>query len=220
MAKRIALVDDDEIVTRGLADMIAGHAGFDVTPTAASASEALEVVERHNPDLVIVDLILGDGPDGIQLTKAIRADRPVLPVLVLSGRDETLFAERALLAGASGYLMKDEAADVLFDAIDAALAARIWVSPAMRARLLPQGPAPYNDPSQLVDPFQVELVRELRRGNRTVGGISRAIGRPHGIVDRGLDLLMEQLGLPSRAALYLFTAPQVDAMEAVGASRV
>src|SRR6185436_8223045 len=137
LAKRIALVDDDEIVTRSLAEMIGAHPGFVVTPAAASAAEALDVVHNHDPDLVLVDLILGDGPDGIQLTKAIRADRPVLPVLVLSGRDETLFAERAILAGASGYLMKEEAADVLFDAMDAALAGRIWVSPAMRARLLP-----------------------------------------------------------------------------------
>lgn len=207
MAKRIALVDDDEIVRRGLADMIGGHASFEVTPTAASAAEALEVIDAHHPDLVLVDLILGDGPDGIQLTKAIRADRPVLPVLVLSGRDETLFAERALLAGASGYLMKDEAADVLFDAMDAALAGRIWVSAAMRARLLPPPVTPYRDPDEIGDDIGVELLRELRRGNRTVGGISRAVGRGHASVERGLDVLMEQLGLPSRAALYLYVQP-------------
>jgi DNA-binding NarL/FixJ family response regulator len=179
-----------------------------VTPTAASAAEALEVVEAHHPDLVLVDLILGDGPDGIQLTKAIRADRPVLPVLVLSGRDETLFAERALLAGASGYLMKDEAVDVLFEAMEAALADRIWVSAAMRARLLPPPLSPYGSPSDIADELGVELLRELRRGNRTVGGISRAVGRGHATVDRGLEVLADQLGLPSRAALYLYVQPE------------
>ena len=76
-------------------------ARFEIVAEASSAEEALETFPDQGIDLVLADLILGDGPDGIQLTKAIRADRPVLPVLVLSGRDESQFAERALLAGAS-----------------------------------------------------------------------------------------------------------------------
>jgi len=203
LAQRIALVDDQEIVRRGLAELIGSNARFEVVAEAASAEEALDTFAEHGVDLVLADLILGDGPDGIQLTKAIKADYPLLPVLILSGRDETLFAERALLAGASGYLMKEEAVEVLLDAIDTAIAGGVWVSPVMSERLLPPGLSVQRKVTGLEE-RSLALIAELRRGNRTVAGISRALGVNHMAVERGLDLLMEDLGLPSRAGLYLF----------------
>jgi DNA-binding NarL/FixJ family response regulator len=201
---RIAIVDDQEIVRRGLAELIGSNARFEVVAEASSAERALETFAAHEVDLVLVDLILGDGPDGIQLTKAIKADFPQLPVLVLSGRDETLFAERALLAGASGYLMKEEAVEVLLEAIDNAIAGGVWVSPAMSERLLPHTLSLNASPAVSLDESSHGLIRELRRGNRTVAGISRALGSNHMTVERGLDVLMEQFGLPSRAGLYLY----------------
>jgi DNA-binding NarL/FixJ family response regulator len=204
LAWRIALVDDQEIVRRGLAELIDSTSRFEVVAEASSAEEALEAFAAHEVDLVLADLILGDGPDGIQLTKAIKAEYPLLPVLVLSGRDETLFAERALLAGASGYLMKEEAVAVLLEAIETAIAGGVWVSRAMSERLLPRASSHPIEPAPVTDEWNTALVEELRRGNRTVAGISRALATNHMTVERGLDGLMERLGLLSRAGLYLY----------------
>src|SRR5688500_1115035 len=156
------------MVRRGLAELIGGHDGFEVAAEVRTASEALEAVANAEPDLVLADLVLGTGPDGIQLTKGIKADHPNLPVLVLSGRDEALFAERALLAGASGYVMKDEAVEVLFEAMTAAMTGRVWLSAAMTDRLLPpavlrRSPAAADLDSE---PQAAGLIAEMKGGNR------------------------------------------------------
>jgi DNA-binding NarL/FixJ family response regulator len=200
------VVDDHEIVRSGLVALITGHAGLEVTSAVATADEALRLLgSGPPPELVVADLILGKGLDGIQLTKGIKVQHPELPVLVLSGRDEALFAERALDAGASGYVMKDEAVERLFEALDAALAGRIWVSSAMRERLLPQVLAD-RARQAAIDMGQDTraVLAELRRGNRTVLGIARALSRPHNEVDRMLEGVRHALQLPSRASLFLY----------------
>lgn len=204
MAHHIVLVDDHEVVRQGLAELINSQERYLVVGQAATASEAIDIVAQTVPHLVVVDLILGDGPDGIQLTKGLKANHPFIPVLLLSGRDESLFAERALLAGASGYLMKDIAAEQMFDAMDSAIAGQIWLSRAMRAQLLPPALAARVDSSVLRDPQDQAILAELRRGNLTVTGLYRSLGGSLGEIERGLDRVGEQLGLPSRAALFLF----------------
>lgn len=204
MAHRIVLVDDHEVVRRGLTQLIGGHPGFEVVADVPSAADALTAVDQVVPDLVLADLILGDGPDGIQLTKGLKAVHPLMPVLVLSGRDESLFAERALLAGASGYVMKDDPIEVLFQAMEIAISGGVWLSRAMRERLLPSTLPVAPDLSGLSDPFDLGLLSELRRGNRTAIGIAKAVGRAPAAVERGLDRIQDLLRLPSRAALYLY----------------
>lgn len=207
MPYRIVLVDDHEMVRRGLAELIGGHEGFEVAAEVRNASEALEAVASEEPDLVLADLVLGTGPDGIQLTKGLKADHPNLPILVLSGRDEALFAERALLAGASGYVMKDEAVEVLFEAMADAMAGKVWLSAAMTDRLLPPAVlrrAPPGDGDGDADPLAEGLVAEMKAGNRTVLGLSRALGASAVAVDAALDRLRDRFGLPSRASLYLY----------------
>jgi DNA-binding NarL/FixJ family response regulator len=188
LGHHVMVVDDHEIVRSGLVALITGHAELEVTSAVATADEALRLLASGPPpDLVVADLILGKGLDGIQLTKGIKVHHPELPVLVLSGRDEALFAERALEAGASGYVMKDEAVERLFDALDAALTGL-----SDRAR----GPA--------VDDDAMSLLSELRRGNRTIPGIARALARPHVEVERQLEAVRHTLQLPSRASLFLY----------------
>src|SRR5262245_39182162 len=77
---RIVLVDDHEVVRRGLSQLIGGHPDFEVVADVGSAADALAAVSSLKPDLVLADLILGDGPDGIQLTRGIKAVHPMLPV--------------------------------------------------------------------------------------------------------------------------------------------
>jgi len=157
---RVVLVDDQEEIRTGLSDLIRSRPGFEVVGTAATASEALELLSGVETDLVVADLILGDGPDGIQLTKGIKARDPFVPVLVLSGRHESLFAERALLAGASGYLMKDQAMDmdVLFEAMETVTNHGVWLSKDMEERLLPRTLLAHVDPTVVRDELGLQLM--------------------------------------------------------------
>src|SRR5258706_3234287 len=107
-AKRIVIVDDHPLFRKGLEQLINSENSFAICGEAGNAAEAMEVIRKLNPDLAIVDLSL-PGANGIELIKNIRAEFPSLPVLVLSMHDESLYALRALRAGADGYVMKHEA---------------------------------------------------------------------------------------------------------------
>ena len=98
-AKRIVIVDDHPLFRKGLEDLIHSDDSFAVCGEASTASEAMEVIRKLHPDLVIVDLSL-PGANGIELIKNIRAEYPKLPILVLSMHDESLYALRAMRAGA------------------------------------------------------------------------------------------------------------------------
>src|ERR1700729_3786661 len=104
----IFIVDDHPIVRQGLALLINREADLAVCGDAEEAGSALQGIEELKPDLVVVDISL-NGPDGLDLLKNIRTRHPILPVLILSMLDESLYAERALRDGASGYIMKQEA---------------------------------------------------------------------------------------------------------------
>lgn len=105
--KRILAVDDHPIIRQGLALMVNREADLVVCGEAEDATEAMLVLASSRPDVLIVDISL-NGPDGIDLLKNIRITHPSLPVLILSMHDESIYAERALRAGANGYIMKQK----------------------------------------------------------------------------------------------------------------
>ena len=107
---KVLLVDDHPIVRQGLAQLLEQSDDLSVCGEASSAETALEAIERLRPDIVIVDILL-KGENGIELIKKIKSRFGKLPVLVMSMYDESLYAERALRAGARGYIMKEEATD-------------------------------------------------------------------------------------------------------------
>ena len=121
------LVDDHPIVRDGLAQMISRHEDLTVCGEAGSAEDAMRVIEELKPDLAIVDIFL-DGTNGIELTKMLHDRDPSLPILILSMHDESLYAERAIRAGAMGYVMKQEASRTILAAIRAVLEGRRYVS--------------------------------------------------------------------------------------------
>jgi DNA-binding NarL/FixJ family response regulator len=131
----IFIVDDHPIVRQGLALLINREPDLTVCGDAEEASSALRLIESLKPDLIIVDISL-NGPDGLDLLKNIRARDPNLPVLILSMLDESLYAERSLRAGASGYIMKQEATDRVLVAIRRILDGEIYVSDRMADRML------------------------------------------------------------------------------------
>lgn len=134
---KILLVDDHQIVRDGLAQLIRGEADMTVCGEAASAEEAVGAVTRLKPDLAIVDITLG-GVNGIELIKNLKAISPSLSVLVLSMHDESHYAERALRAGASGYVMKREARARIMEAIRTVLSGGDYVSERMQKSIVHQ----------------------------------------------------------------------------------
>ena len=109
---------------------------IEVSAEADNSLAALDAIRRQKFDLAIVDVGLGGGANGIELTKMIKAEMPQLPMLVVSMHDEVLYAERALRAGARGYVMKREALDSILSAVRSVLAGDIYVSPSMSKRML------------------------------------------------------------------------------------
>ena len=104
---------------------------------AEDARTALDAIDPSQPDILIVDVSL-DGPDGIELLKTIRAKDARLPVLILSMHDESLYAERALRAGANGYIMKQEATERVLVAIRQILGGEVYVSERMAKKMVQQ----------------------------------------------------------------------------------
>ena len=132
---RILIVDDHPIVRQGLSQLISQEQGLEVCGEAADASEALRMLAERQPDLVIVDISLSSG-NGIELIKQIKSRDERVRMLVSSMHDESLFAERALRAGAMGYINKGEPTDKMFEAIHQVLGGKIYLSARMTDRML------------------------------------------------------------------------------------
>src|SRR5947208_5694486 len=134
-AKRIVIDDDHQLFRKGLEQLIHSDGAFAVCGEASNASEAMDVIRKLDPDLAIVDVSL-PGANGIELIKNIRAEFPKLPILVLSMHEESLYALRALRAGAEGYVMKHEAMANVIQAIREVFNGRPYLSPAMAAQVI------------------------------------------------------------------------------------
>lgn len=131
---RVAVVDDHPIFRRGLVEALQDAPGIEVCAEAGSISAALAAIAAERPDVAIVDLALGD-ENGLDLVASLAAAIPPVPVLVVSGRDERLHADRALKAGALGYIMKDKAAAELLAAVRRVATGEPYVSAATAERI-------------------------------------------------------------------------------------
>jgi len=137
MAKPVTflVVDDHPVFSQGLVALIRSSDRYVVSAEAGSAAEALEALQRAVPDIALADISLV-GQNGLDLVRTLKASHPSMLILIISMHDEVVYAERALKAGARGYVMKQEAASVMLDAIRTVLSGKIYVSSAMRDRLL------------------------------------------------------------------------------------
>ncbi|MHC4118606.1 MAG: response regulator [Planctomycetota bacterium] len=132
---RILIVDDHPIVRQGLAELVNHEEDLAVCGQAEDSYEALSAVGELEPNMAVVDISLKE-TSGLELIKDIRSQYPDLPVLALSMHDETLYAERALRAGAMGYIMKQEATENVIVAIRKILGGEIYVSERMASRMV------------------------------------------------------------------------------------
>lgn len=132
--RRILIVDDHALVRRGLTALIANEADLLVCAEVATEREGLDAIPVSKPDLVIADLSLQDC-ESLDMVKAIRLRHDGLPVLLLSMHDAPICAERALQAGASGYVTKQEMGEIVLLAIRCVLDGGTYLSPKIRAAL-------------------------------------------------------------------------------------
>jgi DNA-binding NarL/FixJ family response regulator len=129
------VVDDHPIVRQGLALLINRESDLVVCGEAEEMHTAMQEIVTTHPDIVVVDISLS-GPDGLELLKSIRTRHPHLPVLILSMHDESIYAERALRAGANGYIMKQEATEKVLIALRRILNREIYVSDRVADKML------------------------------------------------------------------------------------
>jgi DNA-binding NarL/FixJ family response regulator len=166
----ILLVDDHPVVRDGLAMRIQRQPDWEVCGESNGCRDALAQILACRPDLVVLDLVLPDG-NGLQLIRDIRARYPRVAVLVLSMHDERIYARRALQAGARGYLMKQEATEQVVEAIRQVLDGHVYVSPAMRLRLVDtladRGSPAADSPADRLTDRELEVFRLLGEGHRT-----------------------------------------------------
>ena len=132
---QILLVDDHPVVRDGLTTIINHQLDLTVCGGADDAHHALKAIGEFKPDVVVVDISLKNS-DGIELTKSIKAKYPTLPVVVLSVHDESVYAERALRAGARAYLMKEVASENIVNALRTVLKGEIYVSDTVSKKFL------------------------------------------------------------------------------------
>src|SRR6185295_9275265 len=159
--RRVLIVDDHPIVRQGLRRMIEPEPDLVVCGEVQTEREARAAIRALAPDVVIVDISLAQG-DGLELVRDVHAQRPELPMLVLSMHDELIYAERLLAAGASGYIMKHAASDQLLVALRRVLAGGTYLSESLAEALGRQRGGGSDSRATRDDPIERLSNRELQ----------------------------------------------------------
>jgi DNA-binding NarL/FixJ family response regulator len=200
---RILLVDDHAIVREGFAEIINTRPDLEVCGEADSAAHALEAFGRLKPDAVMVDLSLHGG-SGLDLIKNLKALNPHLPMLVLSMHDEGIYAERALRAGALGYVMKREDSSTVVEAIKSVLEGHVFLSPTMRGRILKKVVRGHAQPDhtgvEALTDRELEVLQLLGEG-KTTRQIAKKLHLSISTVETHRTHIKEKLHLANAAEL-------------------
>ncbi|MFI5910857.1 response regulator [Dactylosporangium sp. NPDC051541] len=195
MTLRVMVVDDHPVVRAGLLALLSGQADLEVVAEAATADDAVRLAAALRPAVVLMDLQLGDGVDGVVATDRLRALPDPPRVLVLTTYDTETDIVRAVEAGATGYLLKDCPPEELFRAVHAAAAGQTVLSPPIAARLMNR----LRGPQDTLSAREIEIVGLLARGrsNREIG---RALFISEATVKTHLVHIYTKLGVDSRTA--------------------
>jgi DNA-binding NarL/FixJ family response regulator len=167
---RVLLVDDHPMMRAGLAHFIERQTDLTVCGEAANPAEALKALPTANPEIVLADLTM-PGRSGLEFVKDVLAVTPTLPILIVSMHDEAVFAERALRAGARGYIMKEAGGEAVVAAIRQILRGEVYVSPAMSARILEglssKKPRGSSSPIEKLTDREFEIFQLIGQGKST-----------------------------------------------------
>lgn len=191
---RVVLCDDHAMVRAGLRALLAGAGGIEVIGEAATGQEAINLAAALRPDVVLMDLQLGDGMDGVEAIRRIRSVAEPPRVLVLTTYDTDADITRSIEAGATGYLLKAESADELYAAIRAAAAGRTALSAPVADRMMAQLRAPRPALTDRERDILEQLAQGL--GNRE---IARRLFISEATVKTHLGRIYEKLGVDTRA---------------------
>ncbi|MCU0822099.1 MAG: response regulator transcription factor [Spirochaetes bacterium] len=134
--KKIFLVDDHPVIRQGIRQVVESHEDLAVCGEASNADDAVKEINKLKPDLVIADIMLEGSANGIDLVKSIRERFPDIYTIVLSMHDESLYAERAIRAGARGYIMKEVAPKNIIEAIRTVLGGELYLSESQSKKII------------------------------------------------------------------------------------
>lgn len=195
MSVRVVVVEDHPVTRMGIVALLGQDDRLTVVGEAGTGEEALSVVEREAPDVVVTDLRLGDGMDGVGVTTALRAACPAPAVLVLTTYDTDRDIVRAVEAGAAGYLLKDAAPGDIVDAVVRAAGGETVLSPALAQRVV----ARMGRPRAKLSPREVEILSAVAQGlgNRE---IARSLFISEATVKTHLVHVFTKLDVDSRTA--------------------
>jgi DNA-binding NarL/FixJ family response regulator len=199
---RILIVDDHSMVREGLRLRISAFSDLEVCGEATSEDEAMSQIKQTNPHLIIIDISLKSG-HGIELIKRVKSSYPNIKMLVSSGFQESLYAERSLRAGALGYLNKQDSGEKVIDAIRTVLGGERYVSPEITQRLVSQAlgtKSESKDPIELLTDRELEIFRMIGQG-QTSGAIANALFLSSHTVDTHRENIKRKLGLKNAAEL-------------------
>ncbi|MGA8656385.1 MAG: response regulator transcription factor [Chthoniobacterales bacterium] len=214
-AKRILIVDDHPVFRIGLADLVSQQPDLVVCGHADAAPAALERMRALKPDLAIVDISLG-GTNGIELIKMMKAEVPRLPILVLSVHDESLYALRALRAGALGYLMKAEAVQHVVAAIRRVLEGKIFVTPRFADHLIFKSiqsvESGSGDPVDQLSDREIEVLELLGKGENT-RSVAKLLNLSVKTIETHRAHIKEKLGLKDSSEMIRFAIDWVAQRE-------
>ncbi|MFJ3198726.1 response regulator [Streptomyces sp. NPDC086989] len=194
MTTTILLCDDHAVVRAGLLALLASAPGIEVLGEAGSGEEAVALAAKLRPDVVLMDLQLGEGIDGVEATRRITAVTDPPHVLVLTTYDTDADVTRAIAAGATGYLLKAERPEELFSAIHSAAAGRTTLSPPVASRVM----ARMRGSRPTLTDRELDILGQLARGlgNRD---IARALFISEATVKTHLGRIYDKLGVDTRA---------------------
>lgn len=214
----IMIVDDHPIVRQGIAQIIEREDDMRVCCEAGDADQVLEAIAENenegccNADIVLIDMSL-PGISGIELVKILRSRFPEIRILVISMHDESLYAERALRAGANGYIMKQETTEKVLNAIRHILSGEVYVSDKMRSKILQRiidnrFEIPTSTVSLLSDK-EIDVLQLIAKGLKT-SDIALELGRSVKTVEAHRANLKEKLGLKNATELVRFAVHWVE----------
>lgn len=215
--KRIMIIDDHVIVRQGLTHLINQEIDLMVCGEAEDGQKGLSEIDRLKPDVVLLDVSL-PGMNGIEFLKNAKARHPDLPIVVLSMHDESLYAERALRAGALAYLMKKSSSDEVIAALRCALRGEFYLSGNTGAALLKKFLS--NQPQQSTSPVAVLSDRELEvfemigRG-KTTRELAEALHLSTKTIDAHRMHIKEKLNLRSVTELIQHAVRYVESESAI-----
>jgi DNA-binding NarL/FixJ family response regulator len=215
--RKVLIVDDHPITRQGLRMLVDLQPDFIVCGEADNAAYAMDLAAKLKPDVAIVDITLRTA-NGIELTKNLKAHSPELLILIVSMHDEDLFAERALRAGARGYLMKHEASDQVINALRRIVTGEVYVSERVQARMLSRmvnsRTGEVASPVESLSDREMEVFQLLGNGYST-RQIAERLNLSVKTIDSYREHLKLKLNLESGADLIRYAIQWVKTQDAV-----